>query len=85
MQFGSKKQLDIARLKADIAAASVEILSAHCATDRVRLQYSPEDIIAFSEPTTLRRAIASSQAVYRYFALIKFQLKEEDDSNLRAE
>ena len=49
MQSGSKKQIDIARLKADLAAASVELLSAHCAADRVRLQYSPQDIVAFGE------------------------------------
>ena len=47
MQSGSGKKIDVARLKADVAAAAVEILSAHCAADRVRLQYSPEDIVAF--------------------------------------
>ena len=48
---GTKKQIDIARLKADLAAAAVEMLSAHCAADRVRLQYSPQDIVAFAERT----------------------------------
>ena len=51
MQFGGrsddKRQTDILRLKADLAAASVELLSAHCAADRIRLQYSPQDIAAF--------------------------------------
>ena len=44
-----KKQIDVNRLKADLAAAAVELLSAHCAADRVRLQYSPQDIVAFGE------------------------------------
>ena len=48
MQSGSKKQINVVRLNADIAAASVELLSAQCAADRVRLQYSPKDVASFS-------------------------------------
>ncbi|HVN19063.1 MAG TPA: hypothetical protein VMU05_09835 [Dongiaceae bacterium] len=81
MQSSSKKQVDVTRLKADVSAAGVEVLSAHCATDRVRLQYSPQDIVAFGERTTLKKAIASSQAVYRFFALIELQLHQADGSD----
>jgi hypothetical protein len=80
MQSGSKKDLDIARLKAEIAAAGVEVLSAHCAADRIRLQYSPQDIVAFGEPGTLKKAIASSEALYRFFAQIEAQMKHKDGS-----
>ena len=38
------KEIDVTRLKADLAAASVELLSAHCGTDRIRLKYSAKDI-----------------------------------------
>jgi hypothetical protein len=81
MQSSSKKQVDIARLQADIAAAGVEVLSAHCATDRVRLQYSPQDIVAFGEPATLKKAIASSEVLYRFFAQIDAQMKHKDGSS----
>lgn len=67
MQSGSKNQVNVVRLKADMAAASVELLSAHCATDRVRLQYAPQDVASFADPSTLKRAITSSEALYRYF------------------
>lgn len=80
MQSGSRKQADVTRLKADVTAAGVEILSAHCAADRVRLQYSPEDIVAFSERSTLKKAIASSQALYRFFSLLEVQLKRTENS-----
>jgi transposase len=80
MQSGSKKHVDIVRLQADVAAAGVEILSAHCAADRVRLQYSPQDVVAFSERKTLKKAIASAEALCRFFALIKFELKEPEES-----
>ncbi len=78
---GVKKQIDIARLKADVAAAGVEILSAHCASDRLRLQYSPQDIVAFSERRTLLRAVASAEAVYRFFSQVGAQIANEESSN----
>lgn len=81
MQSGSGKKIDVARLKADVAAAGVEILSAHCAADRVRLQYSPEDIVALGDSSILKRAITSSQALYRFFTLLEAQLKRSEDSS----
>jgi len=82
MQSGSGKQIDIDRLKADIAAAGIEILSAHCAVDRVRRQYSPQDIVEFSEPTTLKKAIASSQALCHFFSLLEVQLRNTENSGI---
>jgi len=80
MQSG-KKRVQIARLQADLAAAGVEVLSAHVATDRVRLQYSPQDIVAFGERSTLTKAITSSEALYRFFSQIEAHLKHRDDSS----
>jgi hypothetical protein len=81
MVSGSKKQIDIARLKADLAAASVELLSAHCAADRVRLQYSPQDIVTFGERRTLQRAISSAEALHRFFSQIGAQINQDEDAN----
>jgi len=78
MQSGSRRKIDVARLKADVAAAGVEILSAHCAADRIRLNYSPEDIVAFSERRTLRNAIVSSHALYRFFSQLENHLRDAD-------
>lgn len=81
MVSGAKKQIDIARLKADLAAASVELLSAHCAADRVRLQYSPQDIVAFGERRALQRAIASAEALHSFFSKIGAQINHEEGAN----
>jgi len=82
MVSGVKKQHDIVRLKADVAAASVELLSAHCAVDRVRLQYSPQDIVDFSERRALQRAISSADAVHRFLSQIGARINDEDGTNL---
>jgi hypothetical protein len=80
MQSGSKKQIDVARLKADLSAAGVELLSAHCAADRLRLQYSPQDIVAFGERQSLKRAIASAEAVHNFFSQINAHIEHSEDA-----
>ena len=80
MQFGSDKNVDVARLKADLAAAAVELLSAHCAADRVRLQYSPQDIVSFGERAALKRAISSAEALYRFFSEIEAHINGQEDA-----
>lgn len=78
MSQAVKKPIDMPRLMADLSAAKVELLSAQCATDRVRLQYSPQDIVAFGERQTLKRAIASAEALYRFFSEIQAQLQSRE-------
>lgn len=75
MQSGSQKQIDAVRLKADLAAASVEILSAHCAIDRVRLNYSPQDVVSFADRKALKRAITSTEALCRFIGQIARHLE----------
>lgn len=79
MQSGSK-QLDAARLKADLAAACVELLSAQCAMDRVRLQYSPRDIVAFAERSAVKKAVASAEALCRFFSQIEAHIKHREEA-----
>jgi hypothetical protein len=74
-----KRQIDVNRLRADLAAASVELLAAHCAADRVRLQYSSQDIVAFGDPQALKRAIASAESLHNFFSQIAVQIKQQED------
>ncbi|MHB8217229.1 MAG: hypothetical protein ACYDDS_14235 [Candidatus Sulfotelmatobacter sp.] len=72
----SVRQTGIARLISDLRAAKVELLSAQCAADRLRMQYSVEDIVSFGEPQALKGAIASAGALCRFFASIDEQMKK---------
>lgn len=71
----SSRQAGIARLISDLRAAKVELLSAQCATDRLRLQYSVADIVCFGERQALKGAVASADALCRFFASIEDQMK----------
>jgi hypothetical protein len=81
MMSAASRQFDKNRLTADLSAAAVELLSAQCAADRVRLQYSPQDIIRFGETQTLRRAITSAEALYRFFSQLAAHLPREDKAS----
>jgi len=72
----SSRQAGIARLISDLRAAKVELLSAQCAADRLRLQYSVADIVSYGERHALKGAIASAGALCRFFASIEKQMKQ---------
>lgn len=73
----SIKQAGAGRLISDLRAAKVELLSAQCAADRLRLQYSVADIVSFGEPQTLHSAIASASALCRFFASVQDQMTQD--------
>jgi hypothetical protein len=73
-----QRHADIARLNADLRAAKVELLSAQCAADRIRLQYRLPDIASFGERQTLERAIDSVRSLYRFFSQIEAQMRPEE-------
>jgi hypothetical protein len=71
------KRADTARLITDLRAAKVELLSAQCAADRLRLHYSLRDIVTLGEHQTLERAIASARALNQFFSEIEAALSSE--------
>ena len=73
-----RNQAGIARLISDLRAAKVELLSAQCAADRLRLQYSPQEIVSFGERQTLKGAIASAGALCRFFSSIEDLLRQAE-------
>jgi hypothetical protein len=74
----SLREAGIARLISDLRAAKVELLSAQCAADRLRMQYSVADIVSFGEPKALKAAIESAGALCRFFASIDEQIKKAE-------
>jgi len=72
------RQAGIARLISDLRAAKIELLSAQCAADRLRLQYSVADIVSFGERQALKGAIASADALCRFYGSIQEQLKQTE-------
>jgi hypothetical protein len=74
----SSKQSGNARLIADLRTVKVELLSAQCAADRLRLQYSVAEIVSFGERQALKGAIASAGAICRFFASLEEQMRQAE-------
>jgi len=73
-----RRQAGIARLASDLRSAKIELLSAQCAADRLRLQYSVAEIVSFGERQALKGAIASAGALCRFFSSLEDQLKQAE-------
>ncbi|HTR26508.1 MAG TPA: hypothetical protein VMI10_21230 [Terriglobales bacterium] len=56
-----------AQLNAELRHAQLEMLSAQCATDRLRLRYSADDLARHGQSEILRKAWSSAHALFEYF------------------
>ncbi len=74
----ARMRTGVARLVSDLRAAKIELLSAQCAADRLRLHYSVADIVSFGEPHTLKGAIASASALCHFFASLERQMRQAE-------
>jgi hypothetical protein len=58
------------QMNAELRHAQLELLSAQCATDRLRLRYSAEELGRSAQRDVLRKAWASANALYDYYSSI---------------
>ncbi len=80
MMSGVKKQVDVPRLAALLAAAKVELLSAQCAVDRVRLQFSAQDIALHGDRQLLKQAVQSGSAMYQFLSQVEAEINQRDNA-----
>jgi hypothetical protein len=73
-----ERQAHHARLIADLRTTKIELLSAQCAADRLRLRYSVHELVSLGERKTVEQIIASVQALARYVSQIEAELHDKD-------
>src|SRR5271169_6520476 len=64
----------IVQMNAELRHAQLELLSAECATQQLRLRFSTEDLARYAERNVLQRAIATVGALNQYYASIQKQI-----------
>lgn len=69
----------ILQMNAELRNAQLEMLSAQCATDRLRLHYSAETIARHAQRETLSKAWSSASALYEYYNSLTRQLPRSDE------
>ncbi len=70
----------IAQLNADLRHAQLDLLSAQCATDRLRLRFSVEDLARYGERDVLRKTIGTAIALNEYYLSIQNEMSPESAS-----
>jgi len=75
---GTGDRVAILQMNAELRHAQLEMLSAQCATDRLRLRYSVADMAHHGQRDVLRKAWSSANALYEYYNSIARQLSDPD-------
>jgi hypothetical protein len=68
----------IVQMNAELRHAQLEMLSAQCATDRLRLRFAAEDIAHHAQRDILRKALASATALHDYYTYIAQQVPDQE-------
>jgi hypothetical protein len=72
----SADRLVIVQMNAKLQDAQVELLSAHCATERIRLRFSTEDIAVHGRRDVLRKAFGAATALHDFYSSIEEQINQ---------
>ena len=70
----------IVQMNADLRHAQLDLLSAQCATDRLRLRFSVEDLARFGEKDVLRKTIGTAVALSEYYLSIQNEMPADSTS-----
>lgn len=63
-------------MNAELRHAQLDLLSAQCATDRLRLRYSAADLARYGEKDVLRKTIGSATAISECYLSIQEQMPD---------
>jgi hypothetical protein len=67
----------IVQMNAELRHAQLELLSAECATQQLRLRFSTQDIARHGERDILRKAIAGAGALHDYYSSVRKHIPGE--------
>lgn len=67
------ERVAIAQMNSELHNAQLELLSAECATDRLRLRFSADDVSRYGQQEVVRKAVASAAALHEYYGNIARQ------------
>ncbi len=80
----SADRLVIVQMNAKLQDAQVELLSAHCATERIRLRFSTEDIAQHGRRDVLRKAVGAATALHDFYCSIEEQINQLETKQTRS-
>lgn len=73
----SEERLSIIQLNAELRNAELDLMSAHCATHKLRLRFSAGDLARHGRRDVLRKSIETAHAINEYFCSIEKEIQTE--------
>jgi hypothetical protein len=70
-------RVSIVQMNAELRHAQLDLLSAQCSTDRLRLRFSAKDLARYGEKDILRKTIGTALALHEYYVSIQNEMSDE--------
>src|ERR1700681_1544776 len=71
-------RISIVQMNSELRHAEVELLSAHCATHKLRLRFSTQTLARHGRRDILRKSIEMASALSEYYSSIEKQIPAEE-------
>lgn len=77
-------RISIVQMNTDLRHAELELLSAHCATHKLRLRFSTETVARHGRRDVLRKSIETASALSEYYSSIEKQIPADEAASAPA-
>ncbi len=71
-------RISLVQMNSELRHAELELLSAHCATHKLRLRFSTETVARHGRRDVLRKSIETASALSEYYSSIEKQIPAEE-------
>ncbi|MGB6385152.1 MAG: hypothetical protein WBD25_03645 [Terriglobales bacterium] len=71
-------RISIVQINSELRHAQLELISAHCATHKLRVRFSIEDLARYGRRDVLRKSIETASAMSEYYSAIEAQFLAEE-------
>jgi hypothetical protein len=74
----SEDKLSVGQMNSELRHAELELMSAHCATYKLRLRFSTKDLARYGRRDILKKSIETASALNEYYSSIEEQISIEE-------
>src|SRR5580698_7384926 len=77
-------RISVVQMNSELRHAELELISAHCATHKLRLRFSTDNIARYGHRDVLRKSIETASALSEYYSSIEKQISAESAASVAA-
>lgn len=77
LHSSADRRLETFKLDGDLRDAYVELLSAQCAVERLKMRYSPDDLASKGSKFMVARSVSAASVICEYFTSVQKSLQPQ--------